>query len=220
MPPLDFERLVLHELPEGTRTLLPKNLRLELGRALDAMDPTSVRAAVILGRCGTEQAGNILFRRLQRRVLGPTRPSDAGDVVAAAALTRFPQPERWHKIARLAIGPDPHPDLEVRVECAASALRLGDERPIPFLLQVLRIGTYEGQREPLDFTPSETTAWARGRAAEALSEYAGLPLRYREDGPIAAREREARRLEERLLGERSPATPPEPASSATDSPPR
>ncbi|HED65538.1 MAG TPA: hypothetical protein ENJ09_08280 [Planctomycetes bacterium] len=198
MPPADFERLVLAALPDGTRTLLEKPTRIELGAALDRMDTSSVRAAVILGRCATEQAGNILFRRLQRRVLGPSRESDAGDVLAAAALARFPRPERWHKIARLAIGANPHPDLEVRVECAITALSLGDERTIDFLLAVMRIGTIEGLDDELDFTPSQTTAWARGRAAEALSAYAGLPLRYRADAPIADRERETRRLAEAL----------------------
>jgi len=98
----------------------------------------------------------------------------------------------------LAVGSRPHPDLEVRVECAATALFAGFEQVIPFLLQVLRIDTFAGRSDQRDFAVSSTTAWARGRAAEALSAYAGVPLTYRPDGPIAHREEEAAKLEARL----------------------
>jgi hypothetical protein len=75
---------------------------------------------------------------------------------------------------------------------------------IPFLLQVLRIDTYAGLADARDFAVSPTTAWARGRAAEALSAYARVPLTYRFDGSIAHREQEAARLEALLLGQASP----------------
>ena len=99
----------------------------------------------------------------------------------------------------LAVGARPHPDLEVRVECAATALSAGFKEVVPFLLQVLRIDTFAGQRDQRDFAVSPTTAWARGRAAEALSAYAGVPLTYRFDGPIAHREEAAAQLEALLL---------------------
>ena len=70
---------------------------------------------------------------------------------------------------------------------------------VPFLLQVLRIDTHAGRNDRRDFAVSPTTAWARGRAAEALSAHAGVPVTYRYDGSIAHREEEAARLEALLL---------------------
>jgi len=192
--PAEFEAFVLERLPEDARVLLEEPTLEELSRALDREDQSSVRAAVLLGRARTEGAGNVLFRRLAKRVVPSSRPADAGDVVAAAALARFPRPERWWRIVRLVDGANPHPDLEVRVECAATALHMGFDQVIPFLLQVLRIDTWDGRADQLDFVPGDHTAWARGRAAEALSTRAGIPLTYRFDGPIADREHEARRL--------------------------
>ena len=139
------------------------------------------------------------MRRLEKRELGPTRGSDGGDVVAAAALATFPDATTWlDRLRPLAVGRSAHPDLEVRVECAATVLALGDDAPIPFLLQVLRIDTYAGQADERDFGVSDTTAWARGRAAEALSQRAGVPVAYQPDGSVLDREQEAQRLE-RLL---------------------
>ena len=107
--------------------------------------------------------------------------------------------ERYtERLLRLAVGSRPHPDLDVRVECAITALALGSDEPIPFLLQILRIDTYAGEHDERDFEPSETTAWPRGRAAQALSRRAGVPLLYQPDGSIADMEREVRELE-RLL---------------------
>jgi hypothetical protein len=198
MPVYDFEAMVGRELPEDVLTPIPRPELDEVVAALDRMDHVSVRAAVILARARTELAGRHLLARLQKREVGPERHSDAADVLGAAALARFPHPERYWRLVRLVEAPNPHPDLEVRVECAVSALRMGIDRVIPFLLQVLRIGTWEGQADELDFEPTDTTAWARGRAAEALSHRAGVPVTYQTDAPIAAREREARRLADLL----------------------
>ncbi|MCI0572489.1 MAG: hypothetical protein L0Y66_17175, partial [Myxococcaceae bacterium] len=87
------------------------------------------------------------------------------------------------------------------VECACGALAVGRDEPIPFLLQVLRIDTWAGREDERDFIASTTTAWARDRAARALSERAGLPLRYHPDAPIPQREREAQRLARALDAE-------------------
>ena len=114
----------------------------------------------------------------------------------------------------LLAGALPHPDLEVRVECAATALHAGFGEVIPFLLQVLRINTSAGEADRRDFAVSPTTAWARGRAAEALSAAAGVPLTYRVDGSIAHREEEAAKLEQLL---QPPGSPP---ASATAQPAR
>lgn len=211
--PAAFEAWVLAALPEERATPIDKADLRELQKALDEgvtvlegerRDPLAVRAAVILGRSRYPSSAAILIRRLEKRVLGPERHSDCGDAVAAAALARFPDPRRYaQRLVPLAAGSSPHRDLEVRVECAATALAAGFEQGIPFLLQVLRIDTYAGLEDVRDFAVSPTTAWARGRAAEALSAHAGVPLTYRFDGSIAHREQEAARLAALLLPPRA-----------------
>ena len=194
MPPQLFEQLVLKALPETQLTPLSREHLERLANALNQMDASSVRAAVILGRSRTDAAGQVLLRRLFVGESGPNRNSDAGDVTAAGALARFPEPQRYWRLVRLVYGPRPHPDLEVRVECAVSALHAGIDRVIPFLLQVLRIGTPDGRRDALDFEVPETTAWARGRAAEALSRRAGVELVFHPDASLQARQAEVRKL--------------------------
>lgn len=198
MPPAEFEELVAGALPDEVVTPLPATSRNQLASALELQDETSVRAAVILGRSRHPESGDVLLRRLQKRALGPERNSDAGDVVAAAALARFPEPRRYWRVVRMADGNQPHPDLEVRVECACTALAAGYDQVIPFLFKVLRIGTWEGEKDERDFAESTTTTWARTRAAQALSAHAGVPVTYRADASIPDREREVRRLEARL----------------------
>lgn len=218
MSPAAFEAWVLAALPEERSTPLEKNSLRELAAALDqiatpladgARDPLAVRAAVILGRSRVPTAAAVLIRRLEKRELGPERWSDCGDTLAAAALARFPDPRRYApRLVPLATGSRPHPDLEVRVECATSALHSGFVEGIPFLLQVLRIDTFAGREDQRDFAVSPTTAWARGRAAEALSTYAGVPVTYRFDGSIASREEEAAKLEALLRPSLAPVTAP------------
>lgn len=216
--PLEFERWVLAALPEGSATPFDAPARAELAAALEEVtrpradggpEPVAVRAAILLGRSRHPSSAAILIRRLERRVLGPERWSDCGDTLAAAALARFPDPRRYaQRLVPLATGSRPHPDLEVRVECAATALHAGFTEVVPFLLQVLRIDTHAGEADLRDFPVAPTTAWARGRAAEALSIYAGVPLTYRTDDSIAAREREAAKLEQLLIGHEPVPTSP------------
>lgn len=194
MPAQIFEKRLLEELPEHLRTpLSPKDLG-SLAEALNRMDQSSVRAAVVLGRSRTDASGQVLLRRLFASELGPDRNSDAGDVTAASALARFPEPQRYWRLVRLVYGPAAHPDLEVRVECAVTALHAGIDRVIPFLLQVLRIGTHAGLLDTRDFEVPQTTAWARGRAAYALSLRAGVELRFHPDASLQERQEEALRL--------------------------
>ncbi len=207
--PHAFEGFVQRELPAEVVTPFDKVTLRALADALDRMDPSSARAAVLLGRSRYVSSASILIRRLEKRVLGPDRGSDCGDSAAAAALARFPDPARYaQRLVPLATGKSPHPDLEVRVECAATALYAGFEQVIPFLLQVLRIDTWAGAADERDFAVSPTTAWARGRAADALALYAGVPLTYRTDGSIEHRESEAAALARLLL-----APPPAPAGT-------
>lgn len=215
--PAAFEAWVLASFPEDRATPLGKDDLRELQKALDDVstaldgerrDPLAVRAAVVLGRSRYPTSASILIRRLEKRVAGTERWTDCGDTTAAAALARFPDPRRYaQRLVPLAAGPRPHPDLEVRVECAATALFAGFTEVIPFLLQVLRVDTYAGKQDRRDFAVSPSTTWARARAAEALSLYAGVPLTYRCEGSIAHREEEAAKLEALLL-------PAEPSSSA------
>ena len=198
--PLAFEELLAREFSPDRPVFFERAGYEVLTDALNRMDQTSVRAALLLAHSGHEVSGRRLIRRLARRIEGPEIGSDAGDVVAAAALPRFAGAAELYrkKLASLARGSRPHPDLEVRVECAASALELGDDASIPFLLQVLRIGTYAGQADERDFTVTPQTAWARGSAAAALARRAGIPCAYQPDGSLADREREAARLAQML----------------------
>jgi hypothetical protein len=205
--PEGFEELLAREFAPGREVFFEREGYEALTAALNRMDTSSVRAALLLAHSRHEVSGRRLMRRLGRRIEGPERISDAGDVVAAAALPRFANAVELYrdKLAKLARGADPHPDLDVRVECAASALALGDDSAIPFMLEVLRIDTYAGQADERDFEVTEHTAWARGRAAYALSRRAGVPCIYQPDGSIAGREQEAARLGRLLL---PAATPP------------
>jgi hypothetical protein len=215
--PESFAQWVLENLPEDVATPIQESDLRELQLALDevatplrggAIDPLAVRAAVILGRSRSPASAWPLIRRLERRVLGPEPYSDSGDTVAAAALARFPDPRRYaQRLLPLVAGSHPHPDLEVRVECAATALHAGFTEVIPFLLKVLRIDTYAGQADHRDFPVSPDTVWARTRAAEALSTHLGVPCTYRAEGSIAHREAESARLEGLLRSNASAATP-------------
>ena len=197
--PLAFEELVESQLPGDRVIELDDFLLAHCERRLDVQDPGSVRAAVILGRSRCARAAEVLMRRLEKRVLGPARNSDAGDTVAAAALAGHPDGATYAaRCEALAVGPDPHPDLEVRVECAVTALAFERDAVIPFLLTVLRIGTWKGLEDGRDFEASDTTAWARGRAAEALSRRADVPVTYRTDASIVFREEETERLHRTL----------------------
>ncbi len=196
LSPLGFEQLVEAELPDDRVTPLGELQLAHCARSLDEMSPRSVRAAVILGRSRIPAAAEVLLARLERRVLGPARNSDAGDTVAAAALLHFPgAPGYAERLEALSVGPRPHPDLEVRVECACTALALGRDGVAPFLLVVLRIGTWQGLEDERDFPASDTTAWARGRAAIALSRRAEVPVTYRTDSSIDDREWEVEQLQ-------------------------
>lgn len=202
--PWDFERLVLALSSEGvpsaeTLRWSPTALA-DLARDLRAEGQLSVRAAVLLAHGGSPGA-RVLLEHLESRRPEPLREGDAAEVVAAAALGARGDRSLAQALAGLATGPRPHPDLEVRVECGASALDLGRDEVVPFLLRVLHAGTPAELEDPIDWTPSETLAWAKSRAAEALSRRAGLPCAFQPDGSYQHQIDEARRLERRLTGE-------------------
>lgn len=169
--------------------------------ALQRQDQLSVRAAVLCARSRDPLAAERLLARLEQRVLGPERNSDAGDVVAAAALADWPyRADLADRLVALATGSAPHPDLEVRVECASSALRLGapTESVADFLLTVLRALTPEEREHPADWPRQIAMAWSKSRAALALCERAGIPCEFRPDGSYAHQANEIAKLERAL----------------------
>jgi hypothetical protein len=190
----DFERLAL----ELSRVAWSAEARAELGLKLAGPGQDSVRAAVLLSR-GDGDSLAILLERLEAREVEEEREGDAAEVVAAAALGALADAELGPRLAALAQGPRAHPDLEVRVECAAAALDLGHGAVIPFLLRVLHAGTPAELEDPVDWTPTDTLAWSKSRAALALSRRAGVAREFRPDGSYAHQIEAARRLEELLL---------------------
>jgi hypothetical protein len=202
IPLSDFEEWVLLDVQGGSGLELTSTDLDGLSGALGSFDLVALRAAILLGASRDPRASQALLERLEQRDLTPLRHADAADVVAAAALARADlAPEQLEELEALAHGPSPHPDLEVRVECAASSIRSGRDAPAVFLLQVLRVGTRAGRSDAIDFEPSPTMAWAKSRAAEALSERAGVPCTFHPDASFEAQEREAEAL--RLLLERA-----------------
>lgn len=194
---LAFERAIDGWLPEGVARHASETTLADLRRALGGPDITALRAAVMLARTRDPRAGEVLLERLEQRVANPPGEShrDAADVVAAAAfgagMTARAAPARLNA---LAIAREAHPSLAVRVECARSALALGRDTPIPYLVSVLRMGTTAGQVISSDENPDDL-AWAQVRAAEALATRAGTKSRFLPEGSVKDREEEAARLE-------------------------
>lgn len=166
-----------------------------LRTALAGQDQTAVRAAVFLAHCSEPSVTRVLIERLESRAEAPTRPMDAGDVIAAAALAGRVEEGVPERLEALVVGERPHPDLEVRVECARTALLAGRDAVIPWLLAVLRAMTRDEALAPPDWIPTQTMAWSKTRAAEALSLRAGVECAFRPDGSLDHQEEEARRLQ-------------------------
>ncbi|MCK6444809.1 MAG: hypothetical protein L6Q99_00300 [Planctomycetes bacterium] len=192
-----FERWVQDALPGVEPVEVAKPDRAELKRALAAMDGSSVRAAVILARTRDPLCYEILLSRLEDRIEGPERASDAGDVIAAAALGRLRNVrELGKRLEDLVVGANVHPDLEVRVECAAALLEYKRTRGIGFLLRVLREATPAADPTKRDWNPTPHMAWPKSRAATALAKFLGVPNEFRPDGSVAHQMEVAAQLEE------------------------
>lgn len=169
-----------------------------LERSLSSPTTESLRATILLTRSRDLDAREAILHRLEQRVLGPSRESDAGDVVGAAALADWNlAPSDVERLLPLATGDRPHPDVEVRTEIACVLLAAGRDEVVPFLLTILREGTLD-QADRVAWERKPQMAWAKGRAAQALSRRAGVPLAYEADGSFADQAREATRLEERV----------------------
>ena len=178
-------------LPTGTLDGLT-----DLAGDPDRHEP-ALRAALLLATLDDPGADERLLTLLERREERPERPADAALVNAAArlGLARPVDDDRRARLAALALDPDPHPDLEVRVECARSALLLGDESVGPFLMKVTRLGTPLGLERDGPWRSAVVTTWSRHRAAEALAEHLGVVSPYHGDATVPDRERGALALE-------------------------
>jgi len=197
-----FERILDEHLPLGTSTALAPADLAALREGLAAQPAIATRAALWLARAHHADASEVLLARLEERHAGAERAADVGDATAATAVGRAPLArDTLPRLRELAVGDAPHPDLEVRVECALAVLAAGDRSVVPLLLRVLRIDTPSEAREGA-LTDSPTTNWARGRVDVALTALAGKAYRDRTDAPYAEREAWADELEALLLAPR------------------
>ena len=181
-PRVSFERDLAQWNPSlSPHRLIPGALETLQG-SLGGMDEPAIRAALLMGHSRDRRAAEALITRLEARIEGPERNSDGADVVAAATLAAWPSEASFtDRLSALASGALPHPDLEVRVECASASLARGETRVIPFLLRVLRAATPAQREDPPDWTPKPTMAWSKSRAATALSLHLGVPVEFRAD---------------------------------------
>lgn len=191
----EFERWLLTALPEGSEFELPDRTFTELRSHLDSDGHDALRAVLVLARSGDPRVPATFVERLSRRHEHPLRAGDSGDVVATAALARLPlTTDQLDTLAELVTGKAPHPDLEVCVEIAATLLELGDDRPVAFLLRVLREQT-PAQESPPTWTPKTTMFWAKSRASNALARRLGTADSFRPDASVEDQARFADQIE-------------------------
>jgi hypothetical protein len=198
-----FGELLEKAFPAGERaTLVPSGFE-ELSSALRGADEElSLRALELLARCSDPLAGELLLQRLERRTAPRGELGATVDIAAAMALRAFPAVRNaGGRLESLGFGPRPHPDLEVRVACACSALRLGPVRGIPFLLSILKHGTRIAVASS-SWKPIRDMSFCQRQAAEALCERAGRPCRFRPLQPLDEREADIRVLETQLAPRR------------------
>ncbi|MCA9002425.1 MAG: hypothetical protein KDB61_10900, partial [Planctomycetes bacterium] len=136
-----------------------------------------------------------LATRLERRLAPEARGRQAVELVCAGALASMPDlPEPlWNGLAQLAHGHTPHPDLDVRVECARAYLAHiplpEDGRPplkaretLCFLIKVLRAETPAQEFDPPTWPRKETVAWPKGRAASEIQRWHPTDTPFLPDG--------------------------------------
>lgn len=193
LAPWDFESLVGTLKPGHWST----EDRTQLALHLTEEGLGSVHAAVLLAYGGASSA-EILLQHLEARHPELERADDAAEVIAAKSLWRFDSPDLRKRLVALCTGPQPHPDLEVRTECAALALSLSQREVIPFLLRVLHSGTPAEADDPIDWIAKKHLTWSKGRASSALSLAAGMDNPFRADASWAHQKAQADILAEAL----------------------
>ena len=158
----------------------------------------ALRASLLLAASRSDAADRALLDALELRAPIPARHADAALVAAAGRLSASGLAGLPARLLGLSIGPNAHPDIEIRTECARAALAHGAADAIEPLLAITRLGTPLGIQRDGNWNTAEFTTWSRNRAAEALAKYAGIPCPYRADASIRARERACLRLEAAL----------------------
>lgn len=201
LSPAGFEEWLpaVGDLEPQTASTLDQLASLAAG---DTRPADALRATLVLATLKDEAAAERLANQLEARHPHAERHADAADTAAAAALASSPFATTLNigpRLAALAADANPHPDLEVRTECARTALLLGHTEVAAFLLRLTRLGTRLGRDRDGDWHPPVTTTWSRNRAAEALAEFLDIPCPYRGDSSLAQREAAALQLEEAWL---------------------
>ncbi|MFN0243675.1 MAG: hypothetical protein ACKVWV_12340 [Planctomycetota bacterium] len=202
----EFEAQLERWFPSATPVAVSETALRELASAAAEGGESGLRAVLVLARSYDADAFSALLAVLDQRTPRSSNAADPGGdaalVVAAAALANARTvAAAGPRLESLSFGKNPHPDLDVRVQCAASALALGRTRAIPYLLGILRTGTSARAAAPRgthldDFVEPQLVA------ARALSARAGVPCEFRARAPLAARAAEADRLERLLAKER------------------
>jgi hypothetical protein len=187
---------------------LSEDLYAQLSAQMERDDQAqlAMRAALVLARVETRASATRLLAQLEARHEHPERPADAVDVVAAASLASSPYATDLSIATRLELladGSEPHPDLEVRTECARTALLLGNRAVAPFLLRLTRLDTPLGLARDGAWHATEFSTWSRNRAAETLAEVLGIACPYRADNHLPGREAAAKALEDAWLAAES-----------------
>jgi hypothetical protein len=194
------ENLTLWDLPR--RLLWGQSAHAKLTDVLlapsqDAMQvQQSVRAALLLARDDSAPSQTSLLIRLERRLAPAERGRHAVDVVCANALGRYDEldSKTLTSLQKLATGHVPHPDLDVRVECALAYLShvpQAEDGPTPlkardslrFLIKVLRAETPAEASDPPTWPRVRTVAWPKGRAVQELTRWFTTEIPFRPDGP-------------------------------------
>ncbi|MEZ6004445.1 MAG: hypothetical protein R3F33_09705 [Planctomycetota bacterium] len=183
-----------------------------LGTPPDSLDgaETTQRAALWLSRDASPDSSALLIAHLERRLDPDVRGRNAADILAAEILARRNPlaTEVLRSLDALALGPAPHPNLEVRVQCAAARLAhvppaaardLGPTNALlRFLLRVLRAETPAQSLDPPDWPRVETLAWSKYQAAAAVRRFCPDLEEYVPDASWAWQNEWAARAQQKL----------------------
>ena len=119
---------------------------------------TALRSTLLLARTTSPTISEHFLQHLEERTAPPSRGEGGNQITQAAALLLRPtplSPDQRERLLALAIGPAPHPNLAVRVECAGTLLALDEARTVPFLIRVLRARTPAERDDPPDCFPGQ-----------------------------------------------------------------